>query len=81
MLVTENTTPTRARAESTDYTYYAPENLKLLEKMDDLQNLQETSTSTNNSNKLIKDPTKTPEKGSDSQPVKYETAHQLTEES
>jgi hypothetical protein len=36
MLVTENTTPTRARAESTDYTYYVPENLKLLEKMDDL---------------------------------------------
>jgi hypothetical protein len=87
MLVTEANTPMRTRAPSNDSTTFVPTTLKLMEKLDDLPNLQETSTSTNNTNEIeiskdspqSKENIQTPQKDKTVSKVKYETAHQLSE--
>ena len=86
-MTTEANTPVRTRAPSNDETSFVPATLKLMEKLDDLQNLQETSTSTNNTNEIeiskdspdSKEIIQTPLKDKVVQKVKYETAHQLSE--
>ncbi len=64
MVDSEANTPTRARTPSDDITTFVPTTLKLMEKLEDLRSLQETSISTNNTNEK-----KITEESSDSKEV------------
>jgi hypothetical protein len=50
MIDSEANTPTRSRIPSDDITTFVPTTLKLMEKLEDLRVLQETSTTTDNTN-------------------------------